>query len=302
MAPEFQNGCTHIYSVSQNNSPRKHSIVVVQKIQPNKRLFMDTTKGQEEGKQPSTASDGESISSSNDLSSSHPDESSKPSAASSPQPPKRKFRIIDETQLTEEEAKKLALRRAYNRDCATRARTRNKTLVHQLQQEVRQLKEEKEQMRLNFNEVQARLTLAELKNHELQAQQELLQSQQLPSARLEDGLHTTSSFLAPNHHQLLLLEAVQQQRRMQQQQELLQQSLVARSQASSLNASLFGNPSLPASLADTNLAAPLSSTNQLLMLQERLKQQEDASPSDSDLLYALLQQQQQQQQQQKKSR
>jgi hypothetical protein len=254
-------------------------------------------------------SDGETISSSNDLSSCpryHPESNgdSKLPAAES-RPPKRKFRIIDETQLTEEEAKKLAIRRAYNRDCATRARTRTKTLVQQLQQEVRQLKEEKEQMRLNFNELQARLTLAELKNHELQAQQELMSQK---TARMDaSGLYGSRSApgaMSAMSNQLLMLEAVRQQQRLQQQQqqqqELLQQSFAARNPSfQSSSSALFGQELLPIASTSFNANFAASTPEELMMLRERLRgnlPEESSSSSTTannmDLLYAFLQKQQ----------
>lgn len=56
-------------------------------------------------------------------------------------------RTIDETLLPPEEARKLELRRAYNRECASRARKRTKQLVSQLQTEVADLQQDKSELR-----------------------------------------------------------------------------------------------------------------------------------------------------------
>lgn len=110
--------------------------------------------------------------------------------------PKRKFRIIDETQLSEEEARKLELRRAYNRDCASRARTRTKSLVQELQEQVRTLKEEKEQLRLSNANLQACLAFSEKQNRELIAKHSLMEGRSFHTPTLGTGdlplLHPTS--------------------------------------------------------------------------------------------------------------
>jgi FtsZ-binding cell division protein ZapB len=76
-------------------------------------------------------------------------------------------RIIDETLLSAEEAEKLESRRAYNRECATRARKRTKTLVNQLQDEVKSLQTDKEELRRENAVLKAQLEGFEKQNQTL---------------------------------------------------------------------------------------------------------------------------------------
>jgi bZIP transcription factor len=76
-------------------------------------------------------------------------------------------RIIDETLLSPEEAEKLESRRAYNRECATRARKRTKTLVNQLQDEVKTLQTDKEELRRENAVLKAQLEGFEKQNQTL---------------------------------------------------------------------------------------------------------------------------------------
>jgi hypothetical protein len=171
--------------------------------------------------------------------------------------PKRKFRIIDETQLSEEEARKLELRRAYNRDCASRARTRTKTLVQELQDQVRQLKEEKEELRQANTSLQACLSFSEKQNRDLIAKQSLIEGRSAYPVGLGQmngtAHHSLGLSNAGNNNAAtsLLMLQVQQQR---QQQELLQHALLRQQQqaaAATLNASkLF--PLQNGSMALTN--------------------------------------------------
>lgn len=66
-------------------------------------------------------------------------------------------RVIDETLLSPEEAQKLQTRRAYNRNCANRARKRTKNLVAQLQDEVKELQSDKDELRRANAVMKARL-------------------------------------------------------------------------------------------------------------------------------------------------
>ena len=110
--------------------------------------------------------------------------------------PKRKVRIIDETQLSEEEARKLELRRAYNRDCASRARTRTKSLVQELQEQVRTLRQEKEELRQSNANLQSCLAFSEKQNRELIAKKSLMELRSMNPVGLGTGnlslLHPSS--------------------------------------------------------------------------------------------------------------
>ena len=72
-----------------------------------------------------------------------------------------KKRTIDETLLPPEEAKKLEMRRAYNRECASRARKRTKGLIQQLQAEVCDLQQDKAELRKQLSVTQTQLQIIE---------------------------------------------------------------------------------------------------------------------------------------------
>ncbi len=78
-----------------------------------------------------------------------------------------KRRIIDETLLDDDEARKLESRRAYNRKCAAKARKRSKDLISQLQEEVHQLNEEKTRLERNTEVMFAQLKVLEQQNQTL---------------------------------------------------------------------------------------------------------------------------------------
>lgn len=72
-----------------------------------------------------------------------------------------KKRTIDETLLPPEEAKKLEMRRAYNRECASRARKRTKGLIQHLQAEVCELQQDKAELRKQLSVTQTQLQIIE---------------------------------------------------------------------------------------------------------------------------------------------
>lgn len=82
-----------------------------------------------------------------------------------------KRRIIDETLLDEDEARKLESRRAYNRKCAAKARKRSKDLISQLQEEVQQLNQDKARLERTTEVMQAQLKLLEQQNQTLMLNQ-----------------------------------------------------------------------------------------------------------------------------------
>ena len=98
-------------------------------------------------------------------------------------------RVIDESKLCLEDAEKLEKRRAYNRESATRARKRTKHLVHQLQNEVAQEKQEKLELQRKNEELRARVVLLEKHNQTL-----LLK--QLVSERRQVSMASSAAFLS----------------------------------------------------------------------------------------------------------
>jgi hypothetical protein len=76
-------------------------------------------------------------------------------------------RVIDESLLSPDEADKLESRRAYNRECATRARKRTKNLVAQLQEDVKNLQQDKNELRRANEVMKAQLAALEKQNQAL---------------------------------------------------------------------------------------------------------------------------------------
>jgi len=94
-----------------------------------------------------------------------------------------KRRIIDETLLDEDEAKRLEARRAYNRQCAAKARKRSKDLIAHLQAQVEELSKDKAALERTNEVMQAQLQLLEQQNRTLMMNQhgsQLMQAGQAP--------------------------------------------------------------------------------------------------------------------------
>ena len=204
---------------------------------------------------------------------------------------KRKFRIIDETLLSEEEARKLELRRAYNRDCASRARIRTKSLVQELQEQVRSLKDEKEDLRQSNAKLQACLAFSEKQNRELLANRSLSEGRSLSSVAfgtgdlallrptLQQGIGMANNSLGAATNFAYIAEQSRQLRYLPQNQWLQQQS---------------GASSLPGANSSTLFTIPMSTamnntalSNDELNLREHLLNMNSQSNS-SDLLEALI--------------
>lgn len=205
--------------------------------------------------------------------------------------PKRKFRVIDETQLSEEEARKLELRRAYNRDCASRARTRTKSLVQELQEQVRSLKEEKEELRQSNANLQACLAFSEKQNRELIAKHSLMEGRSVNSGALGAGdlsfMHQSSLHgmrLGNNNLATAsrLMYDAEQSRQLNylQQNLLLQQQQNAASSVSAVNSSKLYPTQSPTAMNNMNL-----STNERNLRDQILSIN---SAPNSDVLAALL--------------
>ena len=82
-----------------------------------------------------------------------------------------KRRIIDETLLDEDEARRLEARRAYNRQCAAKARKRSKDLIAHLQRQVEELSKDKASLERTNEVMQAQLQLLEQQNRTLMMNQ-----------------------------------------------------------------------------------------------------------------------------------
>lgn len=85
-------------------------------------------------------------------------------------------RFIDETLLSPDDAEKLLERRAYNRECASRARKRSKQLIAQLESQVKELQEDKDELRKRLLEMEQQCILLEGRNQSMMLQQMLVSS------------------------------------------------------------------------------------------------------------------------------
>ena len=208
--------------------------------------------------------------------------------------PKRKFRIIDETQLSEEEARKLELRRAYNRDCASRARTRTKSLVQELQEQVRSLKQEKEELRQSNTNLQACLAFSEKQNRELIAKHSLLEGRSFHSAALGAGdlplLHPTSlQGMGLRNNNLTAASRLMYDAEQSRQLNLLQQNLLLQQQQQQQNAASAMSAANASKLFPAQSSAALNNmalSNNQLNLHDQLANINSAP--NSDLLAALV--------------
>lgn len=82
-----------------------------------------------------------------------------------------KKRVVDETLLPPEEAEKLLARRAYNRECASRARKRGKQLIAQLETQVKELQEDKDELRRSLLKMEKQVHNLEMQNQALMLKQ-----------------------------------------------------------------------------------------------------------------------------------
>lgn len=110
-----------------------------------------------------------------------------------------KRRIIDETLLDEDEARRLESRRAYNRQCAAKARKRSKDLISHLQQQVEELSKDKASLERTNEVMQAQLQLLEQQNRTLMMNQRgpamMAQGQFLGAGGGQGGNFPSVSFL-----------------------------------------------------------------------------------------------------------
>jgi Basic region leucine zipper len=127
--------------------------------------------------------------------------------------------IIDETLLPPDEAEKILARRAYNRDCATRARKRSKQMVSQLEKQVKELQEDKEALRRSLATMEKQMVELESQNKALKLKQ-MLATNRAGGGMMTDPLAVgsamgsglpTSSMLQLSQQQQLQLRQLRQQ-------------------------------------------------------------------------------------------
>ena len=109
-------------------------------------------------------------------------------------------RIIDETLLAPEEARKLELRRSYNRKCAANARKRTKEMLSSLQEQVDQLSKEKAELKHENDLMKAKLEVLTAQNQTLMMNQ---LNQLGPGSSQQAGTSGVQAAMLPsgdNHH------------------------------------------------------------------------------------------------------
>jgi hypothetical protein len=80
---------------------------------------------------------------------------------------KKRFMLIDETKLPKEEAERLLVKRAYNRECAERARKRSKETVKELYRQVEELQADKTELRRTLATMEKEIRMLKDKNKAL---------------------------------------------------------------------------------------------------------------------------------------
>ena len=80
---------------------------------------------------------------------------------------KKRFMLIDETKLPKEEAERLLVKRAYNRECAERARKRSKETVKELYRQVEELQADKNELRRTLATMEKEIRMLKDKNKAL---------------------------------------------------------------------------------------------------------------------------------------
>ena len=113
--------------------------------------------------------------------------------------PKRKRNTpIDETKLSEDDARKLEIRRAYNRMCAAKARKRSKDLISQLQGQVKELTDDKLELLKTIEGLRHKIDFLERRSTRLMDPLRVARERQIRSL-----LHDMS----PSRAELLLQDA-----------------------------------------------------------------------------------------------
>jgi chromosome segregation ATPase len=80
---------------------------------------------------------------------------------------KKRNTAIDETLLPPNEAEKLLAKRAYNRDCAERARKRSKQMIEELHCKIKELQEDKDELRRSIGTLEKQLLMLQKQNDDL---------------------------------------------------------------------------------------------------------------------------------------
>jgi FtsZ-binding cell division protein ZapB len=117
-------------------------------------------------------------------------------------------RMMDETTLFEGEDENLLARRAYNRECAARARKRVKDTIAHLENQVKELQDDKDELRRSIVTMQKQIEALENQNRELSQQSQIMAlGRGLPAASNRNV--GERGIVLPSYSDLLLLQRSQ---------------------------------------------------------------------------------------------
>lgn len=137
-------------------------------------------------------------------------------------------RTVDESVLSPAETESLLERRAYNRECATRARKRVKENISQLETQVKELQDDKAELRRSLVAMEKQVMSLSQEKRELQMKIQILSSgpgsHMIHNNNIVRGLPSVAS--SPSYH-FMQMQQLQQQQQLQQRQ--LNASLQGRS-------------------------------------------------------------------------
>lgn len=122
--------------------------------------------------------------------------------------PRKRMKIIDETLLPPDEAEKLLAKRAYNRECANRARYRGKQITNDLNKKIQELEEDKRELRRSLKDMEKLLEQFKAQNEKLQLQVSMFTYNNTNSSSMGLLPSTISNSAAMDHH----LPSLSQQR------------------------------------------------------------------------------------------
>jgi predicted RNase H-like nuclease (RuvC/YqgF family) len=151
----------------------------------------------------------------------------KPTASSLLSSMNRK-RNVDESLLSPAEVESLMERRAYNRECATRARKRVKENISQLERQVKELQDDKAELRRSLVAMEKQVLVLNQEKQELQVKIQILGGGTGSQMMYNNSIRGLTSVLSPPSPHLMQLQQLQQQQQQQQQYRQLNASLKGR--------------------------------------------------------------------------
>ena len=123
-------------------------------------------------------------------------------------------RMVDETLLTPAETENLLERRAYNRECATRARKRVKQNISQLEKQVKELQDDKVELRRSLATMEKQVLSLTQEKRELLMKVQVMATGSGSHMIYNNSIGVLSSAPSSPPPQLLQLQQLQQHRQL----------------------------------------------------------------------------------------